>query len=233
MYRAGKKSRLAAVVAAAGACALLAACSPVKIGSAAIVGNDRITASSLSTQVSNLQSDIQPYHISATSQQLTALVLGWLIKFRIQDKVAASAGITVSHSDVDQALNLVYQSEQANAAQNGQSVPRSLTVILQGVPNSLRNELGTYFAQFFAFEKQRNGGTLPTSAQQATVGAAFYKASCQAQQSLNIQVNPQYGQLDYNASSPGFFYTVVPGNDVLSRPTGKASPAVTPSFPAC
>jgi hypothetical protein len=229
----GKKSRLAAVVAAAGACAMLAACSPVKIGSAAIVGNDRITGSSLSTQVSNLQSDLQPYRVTATPQQLSSLVLGWLIKFQIQDKVATNAGVSVDESDVQNALSLLYKNERAAAAQQGASVPRSITVIYQGVPNSLSNELGTYYAQFLGFEKQANGGTLPSAAEQFTPDQAYYKASCQAQQSLNIQVNPQYGQLDYGTNTPGFFYGVVPSNDVLSRPTGKASPAVTPSFPAC
>jgi hypothetical protein len=229
----GKKSRLAAVAAAAGACALLAACSPVKIGSAAIVGNDRITASSLSTQVSNLQSDLQPYQVTATSQQLSSLVLGWLIKFQIQDKVAANAGITVNESDVQQALTVLYQNEQAAAAQQGQSVPKAVSVIYQGVPNSLSNELGTYYAQFLAFEKQANGGTLPSAARQFNPDQAYYKASCQAQESLNIQVNPQYGQLNFGTNTPGFFYGIIPGNDVLSRPTGPSSPAVTPSFPAC
>ena len=38
-----------------GACAVLAACSPVQVGAAAIVGNQRITVSSLDTQVSNLK----------------------------------------------------------------------------------------------------------------------------------------------------------------------------------
>jgi hypothetical protein len=44
-----------------GACAVLAACSPVKVGSAAIVGNERITVSSLDTQVTNFNTAAAPY----------------------------------------------------------------------------------------------------------------------------------------------------------------------------
>jgi hypothetical protein len=220
-------------VAAAGACALLAACSPVKVGAAATVGNDRITTSTLDSEVSNLQSDLEPYHVNASSQVLTSLVLGWLIKFQIQDRVAANAGIKVTPTDADQALSLLYQNQEASAAQQNGSVPQAVSVISQGVPNSLRNELGTYYAQFLALEAKAHGGKLPATAAQLTPDQAYYTASCQAQQSLNIQVNPQYGQLNYETSTPGFFYGIIPGNDVLSRPASAASPATTPSFPSC
>ena len=49
----GKKSRLAVGVAAAGACALLAACSPVKMGAAATVGSQRITITQLDNEVAS------------------------------------------------------------------------------------------------------------------------------------------------------------------------------------
>ncbi|HEY7274675.1 MAG TPA: hypothetical protein VH594_01850, partial [Trebonia sp.] len=58
-----KRRRRVAVLGAAGlgACAVLAACSPVQVGSAAIVGDQRITVSSLDTQVSNLKTAAKPY----------------------------------------------------------------------------------------------------------------------------------------------------------------------------
>ena len=60
-----------------GACAVLAACSPVHMGAAAIVGNQRITVSSLDTQVSNLQTAAKPYGsaIQTTSAQQPGQVL--------------------------------------------------------------------------------------------------------------------------------------------------------------
>src|SRR5258708_36098685 len=83
---AGKKSRLAAAVAVAGACALLAACSPVKVGSAAIVGNDRITSATLDTDVSNLSQAVTPYHLDKDipASAYPIAVLTSLVRFRIQ-----------------------------------------------------------------------------------------------------------------------------------------------------
>ena len=58
----GRRTRVAALGAAGlGACAVLAACSPVQVGAAAVVGSQRITVSSLDTQVSNLQTAAKPY----------------------------------------------------------------------------------------------------------------------------------------------------------------------------
>ena len=75
----GKKSRLAAkvaaaVVATAGACVLLAACSTVKMGSAAIVGDQRITTAALDTQVSNLQTAAKQYGVTVQAARYRAAV---------------------------------------------------------------------------------------------------------------------------------------------------------------
>ena len=77
--------------------------------------------------------------------------------------------------------------------------------------------------------KCRNGGKLPTTtAESNTVTAALTKAQCEAAKSLSIQVNPQFGRLDYTQ------YTVVPAPDTLSRPAGVPSPASTTGLaPAC
>jgi hypothetical protein len=74
-----------------------------------------------------------------------------------------------------------------------------------------------------------NGGKLPsTTAEDNTVTAKLTKAECVAAKSLNIQVNPQFGRLDYSQ------YTVVPVADTLSRPAGTPSPASTTGLtPAC
>src|ERR1700758_3805703 len=88
--RSSKRRRQVAALGAAGlgACAVLAACSPVQAGSAAIVGNQRITVSSVDSQVSNLQAAVKHYGstIPSTSPgaQKTAqatTVLSWMIRF--------------------------------------------------------------------------------------------------------------------------------------------------------
>lgn len=236
----GKKSRLAAKVAAAvvgtaGACALLAACSTVKMGSAAVVGDQRISASSLDTQVSNLQTTARQYgsavHLPA---QLPQSVLAWMIRFDIRDQMARDAGITVSSAQIQSALSQLDQSQQASASQSGgQYAGLEAVLASAGISPQMARDLGKYEAQEIAFVEKNNGGQLPTSQDAVTKALTQVNAAdCRAQKSLGVQVNPQFGQLGYDASNG--FYDIVAVGDTLSRPAGQASsPAVTPSLPAC
>jgi hypothetical protein len=234
-YRAGKKTRLAAGVAAAGACVLLAACSPVKMGAAAIVGSNRITTSSLDSQASNLSTDLAPYRsqlTGVTQAELVNAVLGWLVSFQVQDKVAASEGITTSPAQAQEGLNYFYAQGQASAQQNGQSFNKTSALPLNGVPQDLATDFGQFIYQQVAFEQKNNGGKLPsTQAEQTAVQTKLAKASCQAEKSLNVQVSPQFGQL--TASQSVGLYSVIAGTDSLSRAAGQASPAPTASLPSC
>jgi len=210
-----------------GACAVLAACSPVQLGAAAIVGQQRITVSSLDTQVSNLQTAIKPYS-SSTSQLTTAnmpsAVLSWLIRFEVWDQVAAANGITVTDAQSQAALS----SLTSVAQQNGYSSTSQL-LIENGVPPQLFPQVGRWDAQETAYELQANGGKQPsTTTEQNTVSAAVTKAQCTAAKSLTIKVSPQFGRLDYTA------FSVVPAADTLSRPAGTPSAASTEGLtPAC
>jgi len=228
----GKKSRLAAAVAAVGACALLAACSPVKAGAAAIVGNQRITQSDLDTQVSNLQADITQYAptVQVGSGVLPKVVLGQMISWAVRDQTAQDLGITVSESDIQQATSYVYQS----AVQSGNNFTSEQQFItLQGVPLNLQDEFGRYYAVELNFLKSKNGGKLPTTENAAVEKAVsqFSTAECKAAKQLNIQVNPQYGQLGFDSSSG--FYTVNSGSDTLSAAGGSKPVTVAPYTPAC
>jgi hypothetical protein len=227
----GRRTRLAAFGAlSVGACAVLAACSPVKMGSAAIVGDQRITVSSLDTQVSNLQTAAKPYgsQVQLTSSQMPAAVLGWLIRFAIQDEVTASAGISLTQQQVQAGVSSINSQAQSAAASNGFSSAEAV-LLSAGISPQMLPALGQYQAQEIAYAEKVNGGTLPsTTAEGNTVTAALTKAQCTAAKSLNIQVNPQFGRLDYSQ------YTVVPVADMLSRPAGAPSPASTTGLtPAC
>ena len=227
----GRRTRLAALGAVGlGACAVLAACSPVKVGSAAIVGDQRITVSSLDTQVANFNTAAAPYgsQVQLTSAEVPAAVLSWLIRFQIEDQVAASAGISVTQAQVQQGIASVNSQAQSAAAQNGLSSAQAV-FLNAGISPQMVPALGMYQAQEIAFAEQANGGKLPTTtAENNTVTAALTKAQCTAAKSLNIQVNPQFGRLDYSQ------YTVVPAPDTLSRPAGAPSPASTTGLaPAC
>jgi hypothetical protein len=227
----GRRTRLAALGAVGlGACAVLAACSPVKLGAAAIVGNQRITVSSLDTQVTNLQAAAAPYgsQVQLTSAQMPAAVLSWLIRFAIEDQVTASAGISVTQAQVQQGIASINSQAASAAEENGFS--SAATVLLSlGVSPQMATALGQYQAQEIAYAQKVNGGKLPTTtAQDNTVTAALTKAQCTAAKSLNIQVNPQFGRLDYSQ------YAVVAAPNTLSQPAGTPSPASTTGLaPAC
>jgi hypothetical protein len=209
-----------------GACAVLAACSPVQVGAAAIVGNQRITVSSLDTQVSNLQTAAKPYgsSIQLTSAQMPSAVLSWLVRFAVMDQVASANGISVTQAQSAAGLSDL----TAVAQQNGFSSTSQL-LIANGVPPELFSQVGRWDAQQTAYGLKMNGGKEPTStAQQNAFNTAITKAQCTAAKSLNIQVSPQFGRLDYTQ------YSVVPAAETLSQPAGTPSPASTTGLtPAC
>ncbi len=227
----GAAARAAAFgVVSMGACVLLAACSPVKMGAAAVVGDQRITQSAVDTAVSNLQTAAKPYgsEITLTAAQMPAAVLTWLIKFQIGDQVAASRGISVTQAQIQAGVaNINTQAAQA-ASQGGLSSPQA-ALLNAGVPPQMLTDLGKYQAQELEYAQIVNGGKLPTTvAEGNAVNAKLLKAQCVAAKSLNIQVNPQFGRLDYTQ------FAVVPAADTLSQPAGVPSPADTTGLtPGC
>jgi hypothetical protein len=222
-----KRGRVAALGAAGlGACAVLAACSPVQVGSAAIVGNQRITVSSLDTQVSSWEVAAKPYGgtIQLTDAQAPSAVLSWLIRFAVMDQVAAADGISVTQAQAQAGLSsLAGQATQAGASSTAE------LLVGNGISPQMFPLVGRFEAEEEAFALKGNGGQLPTStAQQNAFTAAFTRAQCTAAKSLNIQVSPQFGRLDYTQ------YMVVPAADTLSRPQGTPTAASTEGLaPAC
>ena len=107
---------------------------------------------------------------------------------------------------------ILSQAEQY-AQQSG--LPSANAVLLSsGIPPQLLDDLGKYQAQEIELALKANGGKLPTTqAEDNTVTAALTKSSCLAAKSLNIQINPQYGRLDYSQ------YTVVPVSTVRECPS--------------
>ena len=227
-----KRARRAAVLGAAGlgACALLAACSPVKMGAAAIVGSQRITISALDTQVASLQASAVPYgsQVQLTSAQMPAAVLSWLVRFSVVDQLAASAGISVTQAQVQQGVASIDSQAASAASANGYSSGAALLAGV-GISPQMLTSIGRYQAQEIAYAEKVNGGRLPTTAAQNTVvTAALGKAQCQAAKSLNISVSPQFGRMDYST------YSVVAAPSTLSQPEGVPSPASTAGLaPAC
>ena len=214
-----------------GGALLAAGCSPVKLGSAAITGDQRITIATLDTEVTNLNQAAKRYPdtVQLSQEQATQQTLTWLVRFNINDELARQAGITVTTAQSQAALAQIYAAAKANAqAQGISNVSLDLILVANGIPPNLTNEVGRYQAIDNQFVRQANGGTLPTtSAEQTATTDKLNQARCVAARDLNIKINPQFGRLNYTQ------YAVVPAPSPVSASPGPAkttSPAgLTPA----
>src|ERR1039457_1805116 len=169
-------ARLVKVSAAVlGAGLLVAGCSPVKMGAAAIVGSQRITMATLDTEVTNLgqAAKLSPGAAPLSAAQQTQETLSWLVRFKINEQLAQQAGITVSSSQAQQALAQIYATVKAQEqAQGVSNVTLNLILIDNGIPPNMSAELGRYQAIETQYIEQLNGGKIPTAsaAQTATGG---------------------------------------------------------------
>jgi hypothetical protein len=208
------------------------AVTPVKMGSAAILGNQRISITTLGTEVANLTQAAKqyPHVINLTQAEATQATLTWLIRYQIYEELARQNGITVTIAQAQAALAQAETAAKTTLEQQGlTNVTPTLTLVYYGVPPDTSDQLGRSAAIQNEYLRIANGGTLPTSSSaQAAAGAKLNQAECQAAKALNIAVNPQFGQLDYTQ------YTIVPAPSPVTRaagPTASASPVAT--APAC
>jgi len=216
------------IAAAAAATCVLSACGPVKMGSAAITGGQRLTATTLSNQVTDLESAYQASHgkiqLQFPKSEAPQQVLGWLLRFQIRDELATRNHVVVTAGESQRAL-------AALAQQTGRTGPAFVQLaVANGIAPDMLPELGRYEAIQRDMFIRLNGGALPrTQARVQILTLQFNRRECVAAKSLSIQVNPQYGQLDYRT------YSVVPAPTTLSAPTTPA-PSRTPKpqlTPAC
>ena len=150
----------------------------------------------------------------------------------LREDVGGSAPIARVYERLRNGQNLAqaYAAAKANAqAQGVSNVSLNLILAANGIPPNLADEVGRYQAIDNKFAEQVNGGQEPTStsAQSATT-AKLNKARCVAAKALKVQVNPQFGQLDYNQVA----VVAVPGT--VARPAGPAkAPSTSGLTPAC
>jgi hypothetical protein len=202
------------VTAAAAALALLTACGPVQMGAAATAGNAGISAATLSSEVHNLNQAIAASHgrvqLQFPASREPQAVLSWLLRFRVQDQLAVRRGIRVTPAESQQALR---QAEAQARQSNG--VPFTALAAANGLPPDLLPAYGRYAAIGNKLVSQLDHHKLPASqtALQA-LSRELSTLSCRAARSLNVKVNPQFGQFSYTQQ------TVVPGASALSAPEG-------------
>jgi hypothetical protein len=223
----------AIVIGVAPFCLAVAACSPVKMGAAAIVGDQRITIATLDTEVTNLSQTAAKYPsaVNLNASQRTQATLTWLIRYQITEELARQQGITISAAQGQQALNQAVKRAKSAAEQQGlTNVTQDLILAASGIPPDTYIELGRYEAISNQYLAIANGGTAPAegSAAQTAAGNKLNQAECQAAKALNISVNPQFGALDYTQ------YQIVAAPVTVTRaqgPVKAASPVAT--APAC
>lgn len=117
---------------------VLAACSPMKMGAAAVVGDDRITTSTLDRTVSDwraefdgdpvaerIREDPRGAPLDYDSPERSAL--HQLIAFRVWRQVGSNEGVTVNKGEVDAALADSGAPAQVRSAVVASGVPASYT----------------------------------------------------------------------------------------------------------
>jgi hypothetical protein len=225
--------KASAIVIGVGLLATGCAVTPVKLGSAAIVGNERISIATLDNEVTNLSQAVKKYPgvVTLTATEQTQATLSWLIRYQVFEELARQQGITISPAQAQTALNTAVANAKSSFEEQGLSKPSTTLVLAySGVPPDTSAELGRYEAIAVQYQKNVNGGTIPAtgSAAATTVGNKLNQAQCQAAKALNIEVNPQFGQLDYSQLQ------VVTAPSAVTRSQGpltSASPVAT--APAC
>ena len=139
--------------------------------------------------------------------------------------------ITVSTAEAQKALDEIYAAGQGERARSRglRTSPSTLILDANGIPPNLASEVGRYQAIDNKFAEQVNGGQEPTStAAQSATTAKLNMARCRAAKALNVQVNPQFGRLDYSQVA------VVTAPGIVSRPAGPAKAASKSGLtPAC
>jgi hypothetical protein len=215
--------RIAAAVAAAGLA--VSACGTVKLGAAAITGNNRISSTALTNEVANLNTAYNADKAKGVKPQRpvgqeTQQVLTWLILFRVYDQIAARNNINITPAQAQRQLTQLTSQAAASKV--------SLTEFVSAggaLPPDLVPQLGQYFAILSELEGRIDGGKAPTTtAGQAKVQSAVAHDQCLASKDLGVSVNPQFGVWDYRS------YSVVPAPPTLAAapsPSAAATPALT------
>lgn len=205
-----------AIVVAVGAVAL-SACTPAKVGSAAIVGSQRITMGGLDADVSGwttayrsdsiVRSALPPAAINQVTASVPRTVLNQLVNFQVADEAAREHGIVPTQGALDRFEPRIQQ----NLGQEGLTMADLPVINL--VPPSQTPALVRYIYETTALVQL----LAPNATSQQEEEAALAGALGQAARRLKVTVSPQYGQYDYTTAS-------IDGmQPLLSRPDTAAS----------
>ena len=164
------RRRVAAVASSAVLAVGLTACDTDMVGSAAVVGNDRISVTELQDHAREVL-DVQGVDPAGDQRNLQMTLLNRLIAFELRDRIAADAGITVTEADVD-----TFIAEQLIA----QAPDGDLTPLL--AQNAMTEDTLREAVREVLVLEQIGG-------QQA-----YFEAMAAASQEVGVEVNPRYGR---------------------------------------
>jgi hypothetical protein len=151
-------------------------------------------------------------------------VLGWIVRFDVRNQLAQQEGITVTPTETEEALTAI----EASIRQSGENAPLPAVAVANGLPPDMLNDLGQYQAIETKLLDRLDGGTLPSSsAAQQSLEDSFNKSQCLAAKSLDIQINPQFGELDYSD------FSVVAAPSTLSKTQLPAPASKATLTPPC
>jgi hypothetical protein len=161
--------RVAAVASSAALAIALAACDADQVGAAAVVGGERITVTELQDHVREVVA-LMPGEEATGDQRNTQLtVLNRMIAFRLLDRVAADAGITVTEAEVDQ------------------------FIADQLVPQVPEGDLTPLLAQNLLTEDTLRDAVREVLVLQQVGQEAYLGALVDVSEQVGVEVNPRYG----------------------------------------
>jgi hypothetical protein len=199
VFSSNVKACLAAVLAAG----LLTACQPVKMGAAAIVGDERITTASLDETVQRWDRefkademanqmrqglDDQPQNerqLDIVSESRVRGALNLLVTFRIADEIAKAERIPVGAAQIDQTINALGGQRRVQAG-----------TLADGLPIARMRD----YMRFLIIQDglyQRFGGDANTESPQGQQARQrLTQLFAQTAQRLKVRINPRYGTFD-------------------------------------
>jgi SurA-like protein len=189
------RRRTAVSIAAAGlllAAPALTACGsgPAHAGAAAVVGDHRITESTLQAKVNEVRSaeakSPQGAQLVGTSGKLSSQTLSMLVQNEVIDKAVRDAGISVSDSEVQQEHGQALQQFGGNEAQLESALLTQYGIAPSGVNEFFRTNVGVgKLIQSLGFQPGSDNGN-----------AAVLAQISRTAKSLGVRVNPRYGTWD-------------------------------------
>jgi hypothetical protein len=165
--------RVAAVASSAViAVAALAACDSDQVGAAAIVGGDRITVTELQDQVREVVSLTPGADVTGDQAELQNGLLNRMIQFKVDERVARDAGITISEADIDG------------------------FIADQLLPQAPDGDLTPLLAQNWLTEDTLRDAVRQVLTIEVIGNEAYGQAFVEAAEQLGIEISPRYGSWD-------------------------------------